>query len=460
MEERRGIRTWELSLRRSTVMILVLDLLIGALLFYYMYQTSEQFSAVQQATEEYAEYQSLTTELKEGIDYLSNAARSYTVNLDPEQVILYYNELTVTNRRDEAYERLTEVIDDPRVQKHLESVITLSDAMRAKEEYAMRLAAEALGQNVTQYPAALQEIRIAEEDLRLPAEEMLSKARALVFNTEYETMYGQMRTRISLSVEHLLEGLQDVQLSGADQVARLLGIERMLVYIFVILMLLAVVFIFQLVIRPLRKNITHIQQEEMLEVEGTSEMTFLARTFNTMLTQIQQSQKQLTFEASHDALTGLYNRNAYDNFMVELRGDNAALLILDVDHFKEYNDSYGHDVGDKVLRRVSAVLGRSFRVGDRICRIGGDEFAVIMQRVGPTMHDLIRERITAAAGELADPLEDVPAVTLSVGAAFSASVSPNRSVFKCADMALYHVKHKGGNGCCIYGIDVKEEQLA
>ena len=456
MGKEKGIRRGELSLRRSTIIILILYLGIGGLLFYSMYETFSHFGQVQEATEKYAEYQGWAAELEEGTEYLSNCARIYTVTFDPERVLLYYNELDITRRQEEAYEQLQERVRDARVLKHLESVKILSDALREREIYAMRLVAQAQGVPLSQYPAPLQEVMLRPEDRRLNRVQMLQRARDLVFDTEYENLFGQLQTRISLSVDHLLKGLQEQQLSGANEVRQLMRRERILVYAVILLILVAAVYVFRLVLFPLRRHIAQIEKEEMLEVQGVSEINFLARTYNKMLSQIQKSQRRLSFEASHDALTGLYNRKAYDEFLVEAGEDTVALLVMDVDRFKTFNDQYGHEIGDKVLRRVSTVLQHIFRAGDRICRIGGDEFAVIMMQMSVEQTELLRDRMARVMKELKKPLEDVPSITLSVGAAFSDAVKERMSLFRCADVALYKVKNQGGNGVMIYELDTRE----
>ena len=147
----------------------------------------------------------------------------------------------------------------------------------------MRLAIAAREESLSQYPEALQRIEIREEDRGLSREEMLRKARNQVFGPNYENLYGQMKTRISLSVDHLLESLQETQLSGTIKVNHLMRNERVLVGMFLLMLGLAVAFIIWLVIRPLKRNISLIEREEMLEEEGASELAFLARTYNTML---------------------------------------------------------------------------------------------------------------------------------------------------------------------------------
>ena len=128
-----------------------------------------------------------------------------------------------------------------------------------------------------------------------------------------------------------------------------------------------------------------------------------------------------------------------------------ALILVDVDYFKSVNDTYGHAVGDRVLKRVADILRNSFRSVDILCRIGGDEFAVVMTRVNSSMSQLVLNKINRANELLQHPKDDLPPVSLSVGVAFSDRKNPQGDIFKDADTALYRVKDGGRKGCAIYG---------
>jgi diguanylate cyclase (GGDEF)-like protein len=130
--------------------------------------------------------------------------------------------------------------------------------------------------------------------------------------------------------------------------------------------------------------------------------------------------------------------------------EHMALLLIDVDYFKKINDSYGHAVGDRVLKRVAELLHSSFRSVDILCRIGGDEFAVVMTRVNSSMRQLVLDKIAQVNDLLQHPKDDLPPVSLSVGVAFSDRENPKGDIFKDADEALYRVKRAGRKGCEIY----------
>lgn len=167
------------------------------------------------------------------------------------------------------------------------------------------------------------------------------------------------------------------------------------------------------------------------------------------------NERQLLMEARTDVLTGACNRS-YLNYSVEEYLKNksqdvlAAYLLIDIDHFKAINDTYGHVLGDKVLIGLVKRMKKLFRQSDLKARLGGDEFVVFMKDIYST--DLIREK----AGKLQEMFYELgrhtgiaEEITLSIGY----SVVENKSgtdLYKEADIALYHAKAKGRNCCCMY----------
>ena len=157
-------------------------------------------------------------------------------------------------------------------------------------------------------------------------------------------------------------------------------------------------------------------------------------------------------KAEHDALTDLLNRGSFDKLLKLYENDEApfALLIVDVDSFKHINDTYGHTTGDAALKRVAELLQRTFRSIDYVCRIGGDEFAVIMVEMTSNLKYTIQEKIGTINETLKNAEGEVPALSLSVGVAFSDRDNPHGTIFEDADQALYKVKSNGKAGCDFY----------
>ena len=230
----------------------------------------------------------------------------------------------------------------------------------------------------------------------------------------------------------------------------LVNLQTLLTIVFLLIVLMIVVIITVLIRRPLTNMVSMMQEQKIIDPTGVEELRFVTRIYNKILQENKEARERLSHEASHDALTGLFNRGAYDLLMESADTEHMALLLIDVDHFKTVNDTYGHAVGDRVLKRVAEILQGSFRSVDILCRIGGDEFAVVMTRVNSAMGQLVTNKIGRANYLLQHPKDDLPPVSLSVGVAFSDRENPKGDIFRDADTALYQVKEAGRKGCKIY----------
>lgn len=169
-------------------------------------------------------------------------------------------------------------------------------------------------------------------------------------------------------------------------------------------------------------------------------------------------QDLLAARAQVDALTGLWNRGYFetrlrDELSAALRHKHSfCVAILDLDHFKNINDSHGHPFGDHVLQAVSTALQKSLRTSDVACRYGGEEFAVILPDTNATQGVFAAERIRRAIESLElQAREQTVEITVSVGVATfdaehsrSLAISPSALV-EAADAALYRAKHAGRN---------------
>ena len=208
----------------------------------------------------------------------------------------------------------------------------------------------------------------------------------------------------------------------------------------------------RLIVKPLVSYNESVKRGEIFPVIGAAELQHLARTYNKVYLENQETQRLIRHQAEHDALTQALNRGSFEKLLhiYETGEPPFALILVDVDIFKSVNDTYGHAVGDAILKKVTTLLKTAFRSIDYVCRIGGDEFSVIMVEMTSDLKYTIEEKITAVNAELAKPDDGLPAISLSVGVAFSDRQNPSDSIFKDADKALYHVKENGRSGCWFY----------
>lgn len=156
-----------------------------------------------------------------------------------------------------------------------------------------------------------------------------------------------------------------------------------------------------------------------------------------------------------DQLTGLYNRRFLEAQLApmvqraECGGDPVSVMVIDIDYFKKCNDTYGHDVGDAVLREFAARLGTNTRPSDFACRYGGEEFVIIMPRTGGDVACLAAERLRRQICAAPFHIRSVPMpldITASIGVACSAGGGDTpEALIKRADEGLYEAKRSGRN---------------
>lgn len=215
-------------------------------------------------------------------------------------------------------------------------------------------------------------------------------------------------------------------------------------------------------VRALEQGVRQLGEGEMsarVTEVSHDELGDLARTFNLMAQKLEQNHQELASLSTVDFLTGLHNvREFYRLFHEETRradryGHGFSLLVVDVDRFKEINDTFGHQLGDYVLQEVARKLRDLIRGSDHAARIGGDEFAVLLPETGAIDAADLAERIRVFFAEHAINQMDHPDaainITVSIGqAAYPEDAADANSLFAAADAALYCAKQGGRNKLC------------
>ncbi|MCL6536361.1 MAG: diguanylate cyclase [Armatimonadetes bacterium] len=165
--------------------------------------------------------------------------------------------------------------------------------------------------------------------------------------------------------------------------------------------------------------------------------------------QLKALNQKLQSLAITDGLTGLHNHRAFqdyleEQFQVAMRNKQSlALLLMDVDHFKHYNDTYGHQAGDEVLRQVAQILQANVREGDFVARYGGEEFVVVLPRADLESAVAVAERLRCAVEAAEWSLRPV---TGSFGVAcIRPDMETRQELIEAADQALYQAKKNGRN---------------
>jgi diguanylate cyclase (GGDEF)-like protein len=154
--------------------------------------------------------------------------------------------------------------------------------------------------------------------------------------------------------------------------------------------------------------------------------------------------ESLIDQAEKDPLTGLFTRAGFSSALARSGASQGAIMLIDLDNFKQVNDAYGHDIGDFVLQSMADVIKGCIRSGDSASRWGGDEFVIFL-----SMTDLDRAQIVAERMRSSAASQHLYGVTLSIGLSLVGDGEPLPSVVKRADLAMYRAKKSGKNSVMV-----------
>ncbi len=205
-----------------------------------------------------------------------------------------------------------------------------------------------------------------------------------------------------------------------------------------------------------------------IEVQVPPELHRVAEEFNHMIGRIHESEAVLAELAHRDSLTGPRQpprlRRGIRRGPRRHRprhGDQAALLALDIDHFKRTNDTHGHAAGDEVLRTVARVMTQTLRPCDKAFRTGGEEFVVLLPRTGAAEAAGAGDRLRRAVAATPVPFGGAEiGATVSIGVAEAAERAEQAMAMKAADAALYQAKQAGRNRVVVSGADARNRGAA
>lgn len=452
MKNLESLKKRGIPIRKLNTVMLIVAIFVSLILFVAMQMTNSIYNEIKDATSKLLTLRKDAYNLQIASDYLTEQMRCFVVSGKKLYLDNYFKEAFETKRRERALEDIKQYHDNANSYKELKEAMNESVKLMDVEYYAARLAVEGYGFDLQAYPEAVRNVVLSAEDDALSEEGKKNKACELMFNDEYLNSKNNISSDMDACLANLESEIDKEQNEMADKLHGQVFIEHLLTVLLIFIVLGIVIVTSVLVFRPLNKCVALMRKEEEIPVNGAYEIRFLAKNYNLMYYTNIESKKKLGHEATHDKLTGLYNRRGYEFLLQNVDMETSTLLIIDLDEFKSINDTHGHDVGDEVLKKAAKTIINSFRSQDYICRIGGDEFAVIMIRSDSSMKDLIARKINMINEKLSVSDEnDNPPVSCSVGVAFGRIGLNVSDMFKRADTALYETKKNGRCGVTFFG---------
>jgi diguanylate cyclase len=217
--------------------------------------------------------------------------------------------------------------------------------------------------------------------------------------------------------------------------------------------------------KPLRNIVTFllnaVGQSQKQRKILSSELNKTSEEVNQLKVKLAESRQ----EALVDALTGLLNRRGCEKKLAELSLDEVhSSMVLDIDHFKKVNDTFGHGIGDVVIQRVASIIKKHVSTQDISVRYGGEEFVVIFPNKSLDIAHKIAEKIRTSVSELKlvqrQSKKTLPPITVSIGIAELEKDMSWKTLFNTADQALYRAKNSGRNCSMLAEHQFNAEQLA
>lgn len=427
--------------------------IIAVVLAFYAFALASRVGSLQETVAEderrYLECSEAINDLQKASDYLTTQARSYVVTGRREYLDAYIDEMETVNRRGRAVEVLRSNFSvEDAAAKTLEQALSASDSLAQTELAAMHLAATHYG--LQDLPSQVEHANTSIYQREGASQNDLGIATSLVLDENYDKAKQDIGSKVTASSSALLAALDADLGDSKERVQSLLFQLRISVALLLCVIMILVLALFMYVLKPLGNYVKRIRKKEPLDANGAYELHYLATAYNAMYEDNAKRIEQLRAFAERDPLTGISNRSGYDNFLAT-HTRNIVLLLIFVDNFSEFTTIYGQDTSNAVLIRLAEAIVDAFRSTDFPCRIESDTFAVIMTNVNTDLRDVIVEKVEQVNTLLADSADDLPLVTLSVGAAFSTEGMTDKDIYNAAHRALQAAREEDANSIVFYG---------
>ena len=447
LEKENGKNIKGIKIRSFNTFMIAVACVLYALLIYATAHMTNRYNDFIKYNDEYIACHEAAVQMNAASDYLTDQVRLFTQNMDIKHMLLYFKEANETKRREQAVASLKKYRPTDDEVQSLEAARAASMDLMEREIYAMKLIVVANSYDESQLPEEVKKTQLLSFDKALSAQAKIEKARDLVYNRGYMDAKALIKSHADHFVNSLMRHTAQLQRSSMEALDESLLRQRILISLLFIMNIVTFLVITTLIVKPLSVYMQCIRDKMRLETTGAYEFKYFAMTYNDIYELNEANKAMLMHKATHDPLTGIMNRGAFDSMKDFLKQSSKpmALLLVDIDHFKSVNDTYGHEMGDRVLQKVGQLLQGSFRSGDYPVRFGGDEFLVILNDFDEVNRSTIKRKLELITWQLEDTADGLPQVTLSVGVAFSKQ-GYNDELFNQADAALYAVKAAGRNG--------------
>lgn len=442
------------KITRANRIMMVSTFVLFIVLEFVTYKTNHAFNGFRNKTEEYVFVRQSILEMEQITDTLTVQTERY-VNSGNR---LYLNSyFSVIERRDNLKSELNDLfgeLGDEYIEK-FSYAIEKSEDLSKLEYKAMKLAALGYNKDLSELPSVVSDIALTERVLNFDNDKKIETAISVIRGTGYQKVKTLLKNHLSYIMEAETISMNDAIENSTSKLSVHIGAISWLTIILFVFSVLTFVLITLFVAEPLRNYTKAIRSDNLVNVGGAQEIKELGKAYNRYLSLNKENNELLKHNSEHDSLTGCLNRTAFNRLEEEYSRTecNIGIAIVDIDIFKYINDTYGHDVGDKVIAHVANVLRFATLSRDKIIRFGGDEFVLLLEGFNDAGIQMFIDKINYINENLKNPQGELPKTSISCGLALSSS-GYSAELFKNADNALYIAKNSGRSQCVVSDIRI------
>ncbi len=432
--------------------------LITALMFCFVLMISNsvtgRFKDVQKSISKFIVCEQCSKTIKESSNNLTELARLFVISHDFSYARKYLEEINLGKSQERAMKKMQAVCSEKDfAYQRLQIAMSQASSLERMELYAMKLCAVYLGEESVpdDIKAYFSKIKLRPHDASLDREKIHDAAIENLFGNGYLIYKTRINENCNLTIESIQQQVQDELGENSTKLGKNISRLRLLFFSLLIVNILIFVVLGFFVLIPLKKFQNSIKRDEKLKLIGATEFKSIAQSYNAIYDTKKLSENPSHAKSEYDSLTGILNRRAFDKICDESskKSESIALLLIDLDDFKQINEKYGHSGGDTVLQEVAKVLKCTFRQEDYIARIGGDEFAILLTNFKVSSSGSIISKVNFVNKTIEVIKDSIKPVSISVGMAYSI-VGYTDILYKQAYKALCRVKDSGKKGCKFY----------
>ena len=327
---RRGV-----PIRKLNYLMAGITLVVSVVLLIVSYRTFALYGVMQQKTNTSIDGQKSARDMQEASDYLTEQVRCFVETGERTYLDAYFEECDGTQRREKALTQLAKTSADTEEYAALRHAMEQSLALMQTEFCAMRLSAEARGYDLADYPDEVREAWLSPAQTAMTAEQKAAAARELVFDDAYHDAKDEIARQTDACLQQLIGNMQNDATETTRSFGVMIRVEQGLIIALIAIVLIIVALTTVQVIGPLVRAIPRIRDDKPIPVRGALEFRYLANTYNRIYEENRSQKEELEYEASHDQLTGVYNRKGFEQILKQADCADMTLLLIDIDRFKK-----------------------------------------------------------------------------------------------------------------------------